>query len=1017
MDSKANLVKNELKDNEQINSAANKIDGEHTQPISSLKLKLVFFVKQGMDVFLDDIINGLSNEYINRKIVVTDYNQIDTWMQWADICFFEWCDELVIYGSRLPISKEKKIICRLHSYEAFTSYPNNVQWNNIDVLIFVGEYIKKFVVNKFKISDQKVVVVPNGIDISKWTFEERKPGFNIAYVGYINYKKGPMLLMHTFKAIYDKDCRYKLFIAGQFQDDRDVLYFHQMIKEFGMEKNVVYEGWQDNLDKWLEDKNYILCTSILESQNVSVMQAMSKGIKPLVHNFVGAKTVYPKEYVWNTIDEAIDMIQSDRYDSGEYRNYISDNYGCNKQMSKIRQIIKNIKIGNKIKQQKFDYKQYWNNRLNSKFDIEGVGYIGLGQIYNEFLYKSRFEILEYIIKNLIKTIKYANVLELGPGIGMFTNYFYKNGFENYCGIDISEKSQKELSRKYIKYKFMLGDISEKGIYPKDKYDLILAADVLLHLTDEEKYKCVVKNLSNVLKDTGYIITFNPITVINSKSESPHLVIRDIKYVENILKENDLEAAGMLPSTFFMNYPFDRNILKDKSDIAQNIFNLIQSIFSNPEICDDSKRDIAEWISLLDKQCLINNKFGLSQKVLIIKKKSNQELFNFSISDVWNYNNVRLQSIEKETLLNKDTRISKYNLINLLKNDIGKLINLNDKHDLEIKPLVTVGITVYNCKKYLKKCVDSYLNQSYSNIEILLIDDCSTDGSKEIIREYENNYSNVKGIYHKLNSGGASQGLQEIIKNAKGKYFQWIACDDFAEKNAVEIFVHYLEKNPDKDYVYSNFNTVDENDIKKGEWNYRLPDWQDAIRYIFFNASGIIPMNCMYRLKFFKKNGITWIVYKGNDFSADTLNSLQFIKYGWNYGRVDKNLINYRIHSNNASHNLEKRIKTLVSVFDYIIKNFSEEIYFSQIDWNNVQNREQFKNYMIAKYYYDQFNNNLSGKAIPGYLNVSVTKEELRAYCGVFLKEGMKYINEGLNQGETYKAQINKLKNEYENYTK
>lgn len=319
-----------------------KISSEHNIISMPDKKKIAFFVKQGMDSFLGDIINGLSDDYETRKITVTEYNQIDEGMKWADICWFEWCDELVSYGSKSPLANQKKIICRLHSYEAFTEYPSNVKWENVEKIIFVGKNIRKFITDKYKINERKVITIPNGVNINKYTFKERKPGFNVAYVGYINYKKGPMLLLHTFKSIYDKDHRYKLYIAGQFQDDRDVLYFQQMIKEFGIEKNVFYEGWQDNLDKWLEDKNYILCTSVLESQNMSVMQAMCKGIKPIVHNFVGAKNIYSKEYVWNTIDEAVNIINSRNYISKEYRQFIKCNYSLKKQIESTKNCLKEI---------------------------------------------------------------------------------------------------------------------------------------------------------------------------------------------------------------------------------------------------------------------------------------------------------------------------------------------------------------------------------------------------------------------------------------------------------------------------------------------------------------------------------------------------------------------------------------------------------------------------------------------------------------------------------------------------
>lgn len=415
---KARSSCNDEKLKEQINSTINEIKDKYPETINN-KLKLVFFVKQGMDSFLGDIIDGLSDEYITKKVIITDYKQIDKGMEWADICWFEWCDELIIYGSKLPLARKKKIICRLHSYEAFTDYLSKVDWNKVDKLIFVGEHIRKFVANKFKINNKKISVIPNGININKWTFRGRKLGFNIAYVGYINYKKGPMLLLHTFKAIYDSDNRYKLYIAGKFQDDRDILYFKQMISEFGIEKNVICEGWQNNLDKWLEDKNYILCTSILESQNMSVMQAMAKGIKPIVHNFVGAKNVYPKKYVWNTIDQAINRITNDYYSSEEYRKFIEDNYLLDKQLNEIKKVLSLLsKQGNNKSNNILEFQ---NKNINIKFYLPFLNDWIQSIIYNT---KNFYEInmLEDVQKRIGEN---KSIVDIGANIGNHTIYFSK----------------------------------------------------------------------------------------------------------------------------------------------------------------------------------------------------------------------------------------------------------------------------------------------------------------------------------------------------------------------------------------------------------------------------------------------------------------------------------------------------------------------------------------------------------------------------------------------------------------
>lgn len=309
--------------------------------LNNNRRKIVFFVVPRGDSFINDIIENLSEKYEIRKIIVTDYKQIVNGMNWADICWFEWCDELIIYGNKLDIAKKKTIICRLHSYEAFTNNIMKVNWKVVDNIIFVAEHIKNLVVSKVKIDNEKISVIPNGVNVDKYKFKNYSKGFNISFVGYIDFKKGPMLLIHTFKAIHDIDNRYKLYIAGQFKEERYKLYFNQMIEEMELKECIFFEGWQTDIDKWLEDKEYIICTSVLESQNMSIMQAMSKGIKPIIHNFVGAKQIYSEKYIWNTIEDAVKMIISDEYNSREYREFIENKYSLKKQIEVMGEKIFN----------------------------------------------------------------------------------------------------------------------------------------------------------------------------------------------------------------------------------------------------------------------------------------------------------------------------------------------------------------------------------------------------------------------------------------------------------------------------------------------------------------------------------------------------------------------------------------------------------------------------------------------------------------------------------------------------
>lgn len=98
-------------------------------------------------------------------------------------------------------------------------------------------------------------------------------------------------------------------------------------------------------------------------------------------------------------------------------------------------------------------------------------------------------------------------------------------------------------------------------------------------------------------------------------------------------------------------------------------------------------------------------------------------------------------------------------------------------------LITVVVPVYNKKEYLNKCVDSIRNQTYKNLEILLIDDGSTDGSDKLLDEYASIDNRIR-VIHKKN-GGLSDTRNCGIKEAKGKYIGFIDADDYIEKDMYE----------------------------------------------------------------------------------------------------------------------------------------------------------------------------------------------------------------------------------------
>ena len=99
------------------------------------------------------------------------------------------------------------------------------------------------------------------------------------------------------------------------------------------------------------------------------------------------------------------------------------------------------------------------------------------------------------------------------------------------------------------------------------------------------------------------------------------------------------------------------------------------------------------------------------------------------------------------------------------------------------PLISVIVPVYNVEEYLKKCVDSIINQTYKNLEIILVDDGSTDNSSLICDTYAEKYEQIK-VIHKKN-GGLSDARNVGIDLAKGEYLTFIDSDDWIKEGFIE----------------------------------------------------------------------------------------------------------------------------------------------------------------------------------------------------------------------------------------
>lgn len=247
-----------------------------------------------------------------------------------------------------------------------------------------------------------------------------------------------------------------------------------------------------------------------------------------------------------------------------------------------------------------------------------------------------------------------------------------------------------------------------------------------------------------------------------------------------------------------------------------------------------------------------------------------------------------------------------------------------------KPLVSIIIPSYNHEKYISESIESVLNQSFANLELIIIDDASKDKSKEIIKVYEGRDSRIRALFHDENKGIA-ETLNEAIKEAKGKFIAFIASDDVWVKDKLKKQFEVLKKNED------------------------LVVWSEGA---VVNAQGMpngITFTQMHVASEKKKSGnIFKELLKGNYICGqsvilkrENLGDIRFdekLKYlndykfmvdlasRYDFYFIDEILVMYRIHGKNSilSDKVEWQ-KDRIIITDYFLKKFSDEM-SNKIKW-------------------------------------------------------------------------------------
>lgn len=229
-------------------------------------------------------------------------------------------------------------------------------------------------------------------------------------------------------------------------------------------------------------------------------------------------------------------------------------------------------------------------------------------------------------------------------------------------------------------------------------------------------------------------------------------------------------------------------------------------------------------------------------------------------------------------------------------------NINIKN--EMQPLVSILVPMYNAVGTLKETIDSVLNQTYENWEIILMDDCSTDNTFEYAKHICANDERIK-VFKMLENGGPGAATKEAFKHASGDYIAFIDADDLWSSEKLEIQINFMRENG-YNFTCTDYRWIDSNgeDLHKVIKCRKVADYKTILKCCPIGSSTVIVT------KELLSSVDIPIIRKNNDYAL----WLKLLKNGNKVYGIDQILMEYRIIQTSNSFKKRKMIKYFWQVY-------------------------------------------------------------------------------------------------------
>lgn len=449
-------------------------------PATERPLRVLFLEPHTPDAFLKNLLRALQREewlQIHHEEFTPQTGSLA--IEWADVVWLEWANELAVFATRqLSALQSRPVVCRLHRYEAFSDLPRRINWDVVDCLVFVAEHVRRAFGERFPEVSVEKRVIHNGVDLDRFTIApDKEQTRDIAFLAHLNWRKNLPLVFQIAHGLQAAGGVEKFHVAGDWQVPELREYFHHMRREMGLEETVVHDGYIEDVPAWLADKRHLLSASVNEGHPCTVLEAMAAGLRPVVHNFPGAAELFPDECLFNTVAEAVYMLDAPAGEPERYRDYVQDSYPRDRQLRKIRQLLEDLVGGD------------WGPSESLEAEAEVLGPSAradeeLARTYDENWYRERIRYrpaYHEFARAVDEVLAPRSLADLGCGAGFIVEHFADK--VPVLGVEGSREAFQVMSPK-ARSNAVCADLTGPPLPRLKQFESVVCMEVAEHIPEE-----------------------------------------------------------------------------------------------------------------------------------------------------------------------------------------------------------------------------------------------------------------------------------------------------------------------------------------------------------------------------------------------------------------------------------------------------------------------------------------------------------------------------------------------------